>query len=66
MSKCHSILEREKMNSIDMQTAAVLRRELNTNRDDKEANIEVIQWLEKRVAHFDEEEKKIRAKLPPL
>tara|TARA_A100001011_G_scaffold328350_1_gene352998 strand:+ start:1334 stop:1498 length:165 start_codon:yes stop_codon:yes gene_type:complete len=54
------------MNSIDMQTAAVLRRELNTNRDDKEANIEVIQWLEKRVAHFDEEEKKIRAKLPPL
>jgi len=53
------------MNSIDMQTAAVLRRELNTNRDDKEANLEVVQWLEKRVAHFDEEEKKVRAELPP-
>ena len=65
MNKCHSILEREKMNSIDMQTAAVLRRELNTNRDDKEANLEVVQWLEKRVAHFDEEEKKVRAELPP-
>jgi len=65
MNKCHSILEREKMNSIDMQTAAVLRRELNTNRDDKEANIEVVQWLEKRVAHFDNEEKKVRAELPP-
>ena len=54
------------MNSIDMQTAAVLRRELNTNRDDSDAPKEVVQWLEKRVAHFDEEEKKIRAKLPPL
>jgi len=66
MNKCHSILEREKMNSIDMQTAAVLRRELNTNRDDNDAPKEVVEWLEKRVKHFDEEEKKIRAKLPPL
>ena len=65
MSKCHSILEREKMNSIDMQTAAVLRRELNTNRDDNDAPKEVVEWLEKRVKHFDEEERKVRAELPP-
>ena len=53
------------MNSIDMQTAAVLRRELNTNRDDNDAPKEVVQWLEKRVAHFDKEEKLKRAELPP-
>ena len=53
------------MNSIDMQTAAVLRRELNTNRDDNDAPKEVVEWLEKRVKHFDEEERKVRAELPP-
>ena len=52
------------MNSIDMQTAAVLRRELNTNRDDK-AHKEVIQWLEKRVAYYDELKKKRDKELPP-
>ena len=64
MNKCHSILERRKMNSIDMQTAAVLKRELNTNRDDK-ANKEVVQWLEKRVAYYDELKKKRDKELPP-
>ena len=53
------------MNSIDMQTAAVLKRELNTNRDDNDAPKEVVEWLEKRVKHFDEEERKVRAELPP-
>ena len=52
------------MNSIDMQTAAVLKRELNTNRDDK-ANKEVVQWLEKRVAYYDELKKRKNDKLPP-
>lgn len=53
------------MNSIDMQTAAVLKRELNTNRDDKQANKEVVQWLEKRVAYYDELKKKKDRELPP-
>ena len=52
------------MNSIDMQTAAVLKRELNTNRDDK-ANREVVQWLEKRVAYYDELKKKRDKELTP-
>lgn len=52
------------MNSIDMQTAAVLKRELNTNRDDK-ANKEVVQWLEKRVAYYDELKKKRDKELLP-
>jgi len=53
------------MNSIDMQTAAVLKRELNTNRDNKQTNKEVVQWLEKRVAHYDELKKKRDKELPP-
>ena len=52
------------MNSIDMQTAAVLKRELNTNRDDK-ANKEVVQGLEKRVAYYDELKKKRDKELLP-
>ena len=52
------------MNSIDMQTAAELKRELNTNRDDK-ANKEVVQWLEKRVAYYDELKKKRDKELLP-
>ena len=52
------------MNSIDMQTAAVLKRELNTNRDDK-ANREVVKWLEKRVAYYDELKKKRDKELLP-
>tara|TARA_B000000557_G_scaffold148692_1_gene120771 strand:+ start:1196 stop:1360 length:165 start_codon:yes stop_codon:yes gene_type:complete len=53
------------MNSIDMQTAAVLKRELNTNRDNKQTNKEVVQWLEKRVAYYDELKKRKNDKLPP-
>ena len=53
------------MNSLDMQTAAVLRRELNTSRDDTHVPSQVIQWLEKRVAYYDDEERKVRAELPP-
>ena len=52
------------MNSIDMQTTRRTKRELNTNRDDK-ANKEVIQWLEKRVAYYDELKKKRDRELPP-
>jgi hypothetical protein len=48
-----------------MQTAAVLKRELNTNRDNKQTNKEVVQWLEKRVAYYDELKKRKNEKLPP-
>tara|TARA_B100000073_G_scaffold117940_1_gene95395 strand:+ start:1832 stop:1987 length:156 start_codon:yes stop_codon:yes gene_type:complete len=50
------------MNSLEMQTAAVLQRELNnSDRKDKE----VIEWLEKRVAHYDKLKKEKNDQLPP-
>ena len=51
------------MNSLEMQTAAVLKRELN-NSDKKDKSAEVIEWLEKRVAHYDKLKKKKNDKLP--
>ena len=52
------------MNSLEMQTAAVLKRELN-NSDKKDKSAEVIKWLEKRVAHYDKLKKKKNDQLPP-
>lgn len=52
------------MNSLEMQTAAVLKRELN-NSDRKDKSAEVIEWLEKRVAHYDKLKKEKNDQLPP-
>ena len=46
-----------------MQTAAVLKRELN-NSDKKDKSAEVIEWLEKRVAYYDKLKKEKDDQLP--
>ena len=48
-----------------MQTAAVLKRELNTSRDDIHVPSQVVQWLEKRVAYYDELKKTRDKELSP-